>query len=121
MHHAATRQNKARSSRQIVAELCTQLEQIRISRNMSQKALAASARVSRSTLTRMANGQSLSLDSFVRIMQALDLDEHLATLLPYPTIRPVERLRFDGQQRKRASRPRRDDATWEWADDKVAE
>ena len=106
------------SSTAIAAALCTRLEAIRLSRNISQAELAQRAGVSRSTMTRVANGQSISLDSFIRIIQALGLTDHLAALLPDPDIRPVELVRHEGQHRRRASSKRRKASEpWTWADE----
>lgn len=105
------------SSEAIIAALCKRLEEIRLSRNISQAELAENAGVSRSTLTRLADGNSVSLDSFVRIMQALDLTSHLVALLPDPGIRPVDRVRLGGSERQRARAKRQDAARWTWRDD----
>ncbi len=108
------------SSKAIVEALGRRLDEIRLSQNLSQARLAAEAGVSRSTLTRLANGQPVSLDSFVRVMQALRLTDHLEALLPDPTVRPVERVLFDGAERQRASGSRRRTSTsseWTWGDE----
>ena len=78
------------SSAAIASALCKHLEEIRLSKNISQAELAKQAGVSRSTMTRIADGQSVSLDSFIRVIKALGLADHLATLLPDPRVRPVE-------------------------------
>jgi len=104
------------SSETIIDALCRRLDQIRLSRNVSQADLAAEAGVSRSTLTRLADGQPISLDSFVRVMKALKLTDHLAALLPDPAVRPVERVQFQGTERQRASRKKAEPAEWEWGD-----
>ena len=108
------------SSTDIEAALCERIEAIRLSRNMTQTELAKQAGVSRSTLTRLARGDTgISLDSFIRILQALDLHTHLETLLPDPSISPLQRLEKKGKQRQRA-RPKKTETTeWEWgvADD----
>ena len=104
------------SSERIVDALGKRLEQLRLSRNITQAELAQQAGVSRSTLTRMADGRGISLDSFVRVIQALDLTDHLAALLPDPAVRPVERARREGVERKRA-RPRKPTTgEWQWGD-----
>ena len=107
------------SSEAIIEALCRRLEEIRLSRNVSQAGLAEEAGVSRSTMTRIADGKPISLDSFVRVMQALRLTSHLAALLPDPSVRPVDRVRFGGSQRRRA-RPKSDSEStgdrpkWTW-------
>ncbi len=102
----------------IIATLGRQLNDIRLSQNISQQQLAERAGVSRSTLTRLADGKPISLDSFVRVMQALGLSDHLAALLPDPSVRPVERVRLDGGERQRAGRKSAAaPAPWTWGDE----
>jgi transcriptional regulator with XRE-family HTH domain len=105
------------SSSAIAATLCKRLEEIRLSKDISQARLAKEAGVSRSTMTRIADGKSISLDSFIRVMQALGMTDHLATLLPDPAVRPVERAKHDGAQRRRASRKPKVDKPWAWGDE----
>jgi transcriptional regulator with XRE-family HTH domain len=105
------------SSLAIASALCKRLEEIRLSKNISQAELAKQAGVSRSTMTRIADGKSISLDSFVRVIKALGLADHLAALLPDPRVRPVELAKHEGQQRRRASGKRRSTKPWSWADD----
>ena len=100
----------------VATALCRRLEEIRLSKNISQANLAQQAGVSRSTMTRIADGRSVSLDSFIRVMQALQLGNHLACLLPDPAVRPVERAQHQGAQRRRASSKRKSDKPWTWAD-----
>lgn len=106
------------SSETLIEALFDRLEEIRLSRNISQADLAREAGVSRSTITRLARGENISMDSFVRIMQALDLTDNLAALLPNPKIRPVERIRLAGAERLRASSKRKEAAAeWTWGED----
>jgi transcriptional regulator with XRE-family HTH domain len=104
------------SSEAIIEALCKRVDEIRLSRNLSQVDLAHEAGVSRSTLTRMADGKAPSLDSFVRVMMALGLADHLEAMLPDPGVRPVERVRLAGTERKRASRKKQETADWQWGD-----
>lgn len=66
----------------------------------------------------MARDGAISLDSFVRIVQALGLGGHLATLLPDPAVRPVEETRL-GHRRRRATGGGGEppEAEWRWGDD----
>ena len=106
----------AASSDAAIRALFARLEEVRLSRNISQADLAKEAGVSRSTITRLAQGQSISMDSFVRVMLALGLADHLAALLPNPSVRPVERIRQGGHERRRASRKRKAAKDWTWGD-----
>ena len=105
------------SSATIAGALCKRLEEIRLGQNISQAELARRAGVSRSTMTRIADGQSISLDSFIRVMKALGLADHLARLLPDPEVRPVELVRHEGQHRRRASGKRKASEPWSWGDE----
>ena len=105
------------SSTAIAAALCKRLEAIRLSKNINQAELARQAGVSRSTMTRIADGQSISLDSFIRVIKALGLADHLATLLPDPEVRPVELARREGQHRRRASSKHKPAEPWSWGDE----
>ncbi len=109
------------SSDAVINALFQQIEQIRLSRNISQAALAKEAGVSRSTITRLASGENISVDSFVRVMQALGLADHLAALLPNPNVRPVERIRLEGAERRRASPKRKAAGNWTWGDEAKGE
>ncbi len=96
--------------------LCKKLEAIRLMKNISQAKLAEKAGVSRRTISRMENGHGISLDTFIRVMMALNLSDHLSALLPSSEIRPVERIKRKSE-RKNASSPRTKkdtDKKWEW-------
>ena len=104
------------SSGTIATTLCRRQESIRLSQNISQAELAKQAGVSRSTMTRIADGKSISLDSFIRVIKALGLSDHLDALLPDPSIRPVEMVINKGQHRRRASGKRKTTQPWSWKD-----
>ena len=105
------------SSAAIESALCERLEAIRLSKNISQTRLAKQAGVSRSTMTRIADGKSISLDSFVRVIKALGLADHLSALLPDPTVRPVDLVTHEGRHRQRASGKRKQPEPWKWGDE----
>jgi len=106
------------TSDQIEAALCRCLESIRLSRNTTQAQLAEDAGVSLRTIGRLEKGEGVSLATFIRVMKALGIQHSLEALLPDPTVRPIERVRIGGGERKRArptpsgpERPR-----WSWGD-----
>lgn len=109
------------SSEAIEDALSQQIEHIRLSRNITQAQLAKQAGVSRSTLTRLGQeGKGVSLNSFIRIMQALQLHSHLKALLPDPGISPLERLKLEGKDRQRARRKKKTSQEWTWDDEEGA-
>lgn len=108
------------SSDQIERALCERLERIRLARNLTQKRLAQEAGVSLRTVSRLAAGDGITLDTLIRVMTALGIQGNLAALLPDPAVRPIERVREGGRERRRASSRGAEAAesvAWTWADD----
>ena len=104
------------TSDQIEAALCKRLESIRLSRNITQAQLAEEAGVSPRTIGRLEKGQGVSMDTFIRIMMALNIQHNLETLLPDPSVRPIERIGMGAGERKRARPTKSIDElpTWSW-------
>lgn len=103
---------------ELEADLGRQVEALRLSQNRNQSQIAEEAGVSRRTITRLENGEGVSLDTFIRVLRALGAVDRLQALLPDPTVSPIERVRLQGRSRKHA-RPRSDSqaAPWQWADE----
>lgn len=108
------------SSSDLEAWLCGRLETARLRKNINQTQLADQAGVSRRTISRLENGQGVSLDTFIRVMRALDLGDRFADLVPEAGVQPIDRVNQKHSQRKRASSPRGEqrvaDIKWEWGD-----
>ncbi len=106
------------TSDQIEAALCKRLESIRLSRNITQAQLAEEAGVSPRTIGRLEKGQGVSMDTFIRIMIALGIQQSLEALLPDPTVRPIERVGIGAGERKRAhpTQTSNERPTWSWGD-----
>ncbi len=107
------------TSEQIEVFLYGQLKRIRLTRNFTQAQLAQEAGVAIGTVKRMEQGQGVSVNTFIRVMMALDLQHNLAALLPDPAIRPIERVVTGGRERKRArpTPPDTVDSAWAWGDE----
>jgi len=106
------------NSQQIITALGEQIGQVRLTKNITQAQLAAMAGVSLKTISRLENGENSSLDSFVRVLMALDLQDNLTLLFPDVNIRPVERLSASGGERKRArhKRAKTKKSDWQWGE-----
>ncbi|MEX0901379.1 MAG: helix-turn-helix transcriptional regulator [Pseudohongiellaceae bacterium] len=101
----------------IEAFLGKQVETLRLGKNINQTRLAEEAGVSRRTITRLENGKGVSLDTLIRILQALGVSDRLETLLPDPAVRPIDRVRLKGRERQRArSTQNPEPAPWHWDD-----
>lgn len=110
------------SSDEIENTLSRQIEAIRLHRNITQARLAKEAGVSRSTITRLAqDGKGISLNSFIRILMALQMQGHLQALLPSPTISPLKRLKLAEKERQRARSKKSERSDWNWGNQEVGE
>lgn len=110
------------SSEQIETALCARLERIRLARNMTQVQLAVEAGVSPRTIRRLEKGEGVSLDTFIRVLRALGIQENLAALLPDPSVRPIEQVAGARTQRRRARPAKLPDGqklSWRWGDGKI--
>lgn len=104
----------------ILAAIGDRLGAARLSRNLTQAALARDAGVSKRTVERMEAGESVQLTSFLRVLRALELLEGLEALLPPARPGPMELLRAGGQPRQRASGGEpvgRSGGPWRWGDE----
>jgi transcriptional regulator with XRE-family HTH domain len=106
----------------VLGEIARRVQRARLDRQMTQAELAAKAGLARPTVERFEASGAGQLTTLVRILRALDLTDRLETLLPEPSLRPIEALETRGRGRKRASRrrkPARPAATpWTWGDER---
>lgn len=86
----------------LMAELGRRLARCRLDMAATQTTLAFEAGVSKRTLERIEAGESVQFVSLVRVLRALRLVENLETLAPAGGPRPMELLRMQGRQRRRA-------------------
>jgi len=108
------------TSSQVEVVLCKRLEGIRLSRNITQQKLAEEAGISTRTIGRLEKGQGVSLDTFIRVLKALRIQYGLESLLPDPSVRPIERIGANSKERRRA-RPaltEEEHSSWSWGDEK---
>jgi transcriptional regulator with XRE-family HTH domain len=91
------------SDEMILVEFGARLREARLRRNLSQQELADEAGVGRATVARIESGESAHLESVIRLLRALGLLDVLDQLIPEPAPSPVERLRRQGRERRRAT------------------
>ena len=104
----------------VLKEIGNRIAQYRLNQDKTQAALAQEAGVSNRTMTRVENGNSIQASSLIRILRALKLLGNLDGLIPEPAASPVQQLKMQGKQRKRASSnlelPDKE-GTWSWGDE----
>jgi len=68
----------------------------------------------------LEKGQGTSLETLIRVLVVLGLQQNLEALLPDPGVRPIERVRLGGFERRRAHKegePHKGEPSWKWADE----
>ncbi len=104
----------------ILKEMAARIAQYRLNQNKTQAALAQEAGVSKRTITRLEQGQSVQISNLIRVLRALQLIQNIEALIPSPAISPVQQIKMQGKQRKRASsktnEPNKKEP-WLWGDD----
>lgn len=100
----------------IAQEIGQKLERLRLSRNVTQSQLATDAGISERTLRRLEAGNNPTLDSLVRVLIALKIQDNADLLVPDSRIRPIERVRTKGMERQRSSSTKavKTPKKWEW-------
>ena len=108
----------------VLRELGERLAAARLSRDITQRQLGAQAGIARTLVQRIEAGEPVTTPSLVRVLRALDSLDALDRLIPASSPSPVQELRLQGRQRRRASGAHgRSDETpgkrrpWRWGDE----
>jgi putative transcriptional regulator len=106
----------------VLAAIGAGLARRRLELNQTQAQLAHEAGISRRTLSRLEGGESTQLTNLVRVVRALGWMEKLDALSPPRTVSPLEQLREQTKERKRAtgqatSETQAEGWTWDDPDD----
>ena len=108
------------SDEAVLLEFGSRIARHRLNRNLTQDALAREAGVSKRTLHRIEHGQSAQVVQWIRLLRALDLLENLDTLVPGQAVSPLQQVKRQGKQRRRASSPTDqpgESRPWTWGDE----
>ena len=112
--------NLQRPIAMVLEEFGDRLEAYRISRNIKQADLAKQAGISRATLARLEAGQSGTIDSMLRLLRALDIEERLLAVVPDARRSPLDPRSDTGERRQRVRTTHSADETTEWSWDEDA-
>ncbi|MDH5598808.1 MAG: helix-turn-helix domain-containing protein [Cyclobacteriaceae bacterium] len=83
----------------------------RLNQNKSQQEVANAAMISRSTLSLLERGQTVTLSTLIRVLRVLDLLYIMEIFEIRPQISPMELARQEQDRRKRAGRKKEGDTT----------
>lgn len=94
-----------KSPTELQVELGMRLRQLRLSRNVDQRATAEKAGITRAALQNLEAGNGSSVQTLLRTLKALNYLEGIEALAPQPTVNPLALLKTKKAPR-RASRRR---------------
>jgi len=89
-----------RTVEQIQASIGGRIRSYRLDSNLSQEVVASKAGVNVRSLQRLEGGAASSLETFIRIVKALQLEDWFDTLAIIPAINPL--LMVEDRPRQRA-------------------
>jgi len=87
----------------ILTNLGLQLKQMRLNKNITQHELCKRVGISRSVISDIENGGNGTLNSFVRILRALEKLEILNNFIEDAPVSPIQISKLKGKTRQRAS------------------
>jgi transcriptional regulator with XRE-family HTH domain len=100
-----------KSPRELQTELGRRIRQLRLSRNIDQRAAAEKAGVARAALQNLEAGRGSSVQTLLRILKALNYLEGIEMLAPQPTVNPLALLKTktppQRARHRRLGRPRK--------------
>jgi len=108
----------------ILHELGFRLMRARLAQNLTQGMVADMAGISKRSLERLEAGQvATQLSGFLRVCRALGILDRFDTVVPEPVASPMDQLKLQGRQRRRASGSRKfsdslGEKPWTWGDSK---
>jgi transcriptional regulator with XRE-family HTH domain len=94
----------SRNSTELEQLLGSRLRELRILRNLDQVSLAERAGVSLNALKHLESGKGARVNSLIKVLRALDRTDWLDTLAPTVSISPMQMLKRQSREPKRARR-----------------
>ena len=105
-----------KSYQEYIVELGKKIKTYRIMKELSQEALSDKTGISKRSISRLEQGESIQVDNLFKILIALDLGDNIDLLVPDQTRRPSYYLEYSdsGPQRVRKQRVK---TTFKWGDE----
>jgi len=82
-----------KTPQELQTELGRRIRQLRLSRNIDQRAAAEKAGVARAALQNLEAGRGSSVQTLLRVLKALNYLEGIEMLAPQPTVNPLALLK----------------------------
>lgn len=84
-----------------IAEVGKRIKQYRINANMTQQDLRDKSGVSLRSISRLEQGDSVQLETVIKVLIALNLQDNINLLIPDQNVRPSAYLKSSESNRKR--------------------
>lgn len=97
-------------------EIKTRFKEYRVASSVTQKELSDKSGVSVRSISRFENGEDISLEAFIKLMETMGLGEKLKLLIPDQRKRPSYYLQNE-KRRKRATK-KKQEKHFVWGDEK---
>ena len=108
--------NGKKDYREYIKELGRKIKIYRIMKEMSQQDLEDKTGVSKRSISRLEQGESVQLENLFKILLALDLGENIDLLVPDQTKRPSFYLEKSENKNKRV-RKKTEKNDFKWGDE----
>lgn len=108
--------NKKKDYKEYIKDLGEKIKIYRIMKEMSQQDLADQTGVSKRSISRLEQGESVQLDNLLKILLALELGDNIELLVPDQTKRPSYYLDKTDSRPKRV-RKRTEKSDFKWGDE----
>lgn len=86
----------------VAAEIGRRIDQMRLERNMTQQEVADAVGLSRVSYAKLVSGQA-KFSNVIAVLRALDQLHLVEQFVPDTVFSPIEQLKMQGRQRKRAT------------------
>lgn len=104
------------SNKEYLQMLGRRIKLHRVYSGLSQKELEDKTGISIRTISRLESGSSIQLDSFIKILKALDLGENIELIVPDQSLRPSMYLPKSPKQR--VYKKNKVKRSFKWGDEK---
>ena len=105
-----------KSYQEYIAELGKKIKTYRIMKELSQEDLSDKTGISKRSISRLEQGESIQVDNLFKILIALDLGDNIDLLVPDQTRRPSYYLECSDSRPQRV-RKKRAKTTFKWGDE----
>lgn len=106
-----------KSFQEYITELGQKIKIYRIAKGMSQQDLEDQTGVSKRSISRLEQGESVQVDNLFKILVALELGDNIDLLVPDQTKRPSYYLEKEEDKRQRVRKKTGKKKEFKWGDE----